>query len=98
MSQTESSRRAVRESTGRINTQAARLQQPRKLPRRLDGLTPGEGGVEGEVAFLKVRKEETITWAGLAGLTNSDQSLPQQIKGAEIVRMNRWTSPGPGRE
>lgn len=47
--------------------------------------------------FLKVRKEEHITWAGLAGVTSTDQRQ-EQIKAAEMRGRNRWTGPGPGQK
>lgn len=47
--------------------------------------------------FLEVRKEEHITWAGLAGVTSTDQRQ-EQIKAAEMQGRNRWTGPGPGRK
>lgn len=45
------------------------------------------------MSFLKVRKEEHITWAGLAGVTSIDQRR-EQIKAAEMQEGNRWTGPG----
>lgn len=49
------------------------------------------------MSFLKVREEEHITWAGLAGVASTDQRR-EQIKATEILERNRWTGPGPGRK
>lgn len=39
---------------------------------------------------------KSILWAGLAGVTSTDQRQ-QQIKATERLGRNRWSGPGPGR-
>ena len=50
-----------------------------------------------QMRFRKDREEEHTTWAGLAGVTSTDQRQ-EQIKATERLGRNRWSGPGPGRK